>query len=192
MIINNKTTNVLGYSLSAESQKDRDEAQKAAKNKSFDPQRSIPARPVGIPTGVTGNHPKELLQSPAFQSDVESGNVEVICEDSTIDKTRDRMNISEQVKIPDFDVVDFCTKTKPDQVLVTAATKDSEAVYREPTEAETKAMEKKQMRVIDNLFKLPTLREIEKRERRSNIIQAIERQFKAIETSTKKDKRAIA
>ena len=175
MILNNKSTNPLAYTVSTETAEQKDKVAKDKSRNRFDPSYQPPVLHIAVFSGVTGNHPKELLNSPAFKADCEvsdpNSGIEVIDETSAIDATRSAMNVSESVKLPDFDVVAFCTRILP---------ADAPA-------GEVKALEKKQIHVIENLFKMPTLTEIEKR---SNVLAAIKRQYKSIETSIRKEDRA--
>jgi hypothetical protein len=176
MILNNKSTNPIGYTISTAGDPQRAKAKENAAKGVFDPSVLPPPHHIAVFCGVTGNHPKELLNSAAFIEDCqrESPNegIEIIDRESKIDPTRAAMNVSDAVKLPDFDVVEYCTK-----------------IPAGLQEKEIKALEKKQLHCIENIFKVKTLEEIEKQEKRSNIIQAIERQFKTIETSIRKDAR---
>jgi|GEM_PF-1379378 ATP-dependent RNA circularization protein (DNA/RNA ligase family) len=174
MILNNKTTNPLGYSLDPLTEAEKAKLKDNVEKHIFDPNAIRPARQVCVFPGVTGNHPKELLDSPAFIHDTESDPavIEVITENAPYDPVRAKMNVAEQVKLADFDVAEFCT-----------------AVDEKKTEKERAIAEKKQIKVIENIFKIPTLQEIEKHEKRSNVLQAIARQYKSIETSIRKDDR---
>ena len=166
MILNNKSTNPIGYTLAPTISP---EAAEKAKNGVFDPMASRGGRHLPVFPGVTGNHPKELLDSPAFKADIARGKespnegIEIISEDAQIDEARAKLLITEQVKLPDYDVVDFCTNKKGD--------------------------EKKQIAAIESIFKIPTLKEIEKKEVRGAVSLAISRQFTSIETSIRKDAR---
>jgi len=170
MILNNKSTNPIGYTLSAETDAQKARAKEDTAKGVFNPLANPTKIHIMVFCGVTGNHPKQLLDSPAFINDTSLTNpnegIEIIDENTPIDKTRLGMNTADAVKQPDFDVVDFCSKVDP-----------------KLTPAQVTALEKKQIHCIENIFKLPTLVEIEKLERRSNVLAAIKRQFKSIETS---------
>ena len=170
MILNNKSTNPIGYTISLETDEQRQKVEENKAKNILDPLYKPPMRHIAVFCGVTGNHPKELLNSPAFIEDCSNERpdegIEIICEDSKIDNSRIAMNTSECVKLPDFDVVDFCTKIGDDK------------------------LKKKQIHTIESIFKIKTLEEISKQEKRSDVIAAIDRQFKSIETSITKNTRA--
>jgi hypothetical protein len=184
MILNNKSTNPLGYSISLETEEQKARIEQNRKNNRFDPNYQPPVLQVVVFPGVTGNHPRDMLKSPAFISDSQNTapfeGIEIIDENSPVDTKRQGMNVSETVKIPDFDVVEFCTKElkkNPDE-------KDADFSKRVATH------ERKQINVLESIFKIPTLDEIKNRERRSNVIAAIDRQYKSITTSITKNTRA--
>lgn len=177
MILNNKSTNVYGYTISAETEAQKAKVKENAAKNIFDPLYKPATRQIAVFTGVTGNHPRELLNSPAFKSDVENDapgeGIEVIDENSKIDASRAAMNSADAVKVADFDVVEFCTRIIPNQ-----------------PEKEMLALKRKQIHCIENIFKLKTLEEIARTEKRSDVILVIERQFKSIETSISKNLRS--
>ena|SRR5271157_74119 len=177
MILNNKSTNPLAYVLSAATEEQQKKVEADKKKKAFDPMFQPPILLLVVFPGVTGNHPKDLLASPAFMDHARNERpdegIQIIDENSPIDKGRAAMNVADSVKLPDFDVVDYCTRVPAD--LDGAAAAD---------------LEKKQIRVIESIFKLPTLNEINKLEKRSNVVMCIQRQYKSIETSITKETRS--
>lgn len=114
MILNNKSTNPFAFSLSLETEEQKKKVRENSAKGTFDPQYEAPMLHVYVYAGVTGNHQKEILKSKGFveltQADNPNEGIEIIDENSPIDKVRLTMNVAESVKLPDFDVVEFCTK----------------------------------------------------------------------------------